>query len=166
MEHSSWETDSHSAGQEIRVNCHVQKNPPLGTILSQINPIHILTPNFLKWHLNITLPLSLFMELKVHYCVQKSPPLSQINPLHINTPYFFKLHLNITSPFLFFVELKVCYSFRKILLLVPVFSKINPIHIHCFFKLHLNIFGDWNGRSSFNTDTTHHPRRLCCILMP
>jgi hypothetical protein len=58
MEQSpSWETDSHSASQEIpcllldaKVYYRDHKSPTLGTVLSQMNPIHNLTPCLFKIH--------------------------------------------------------------------------------------------------------------------
>jgi hypothetical protein len=40
-QNSSWDIDSLSAGQEI------PRSPPLYPILTQINPVHILTPYYL-----------------------------------------------------------------------------------------------------------------------
>jgi hypothetical protein len=58
-----WEAGSCSAGQEIprhlrnrKVLSHIQKNQPLGSILSPLKPLLNLTPYFLKDHFNIILP--------------------------------------------------------------------------------------------------------------
>jgi hypothetical protein len=59
----SWESDSHSVNQEIspvlwnpKVHYHVHKNPPVDSILSQMNLVYILTPYFFKINFNIILP--------------------------------------------------------------------------------------------------------------
>jgi hypothetical protein len=51
----SWEADSHSDSQEIprllrnpKVHYRVHKSPPLVPILRHMNPVHILTPYYLK----------------------------------------------------------------------------------------------------------------------
>lgn len=56
-------SDSHSVGREIsyllwnrNVRYHVHNNPPLGSMLSQINPVQNSTPHFLKSRYNIIVP--------------------------------------------------------------------------------------------------------------
>jgi len=57
----SWETDSHSAGQEIpyilwdlRVYYHHYSSLPLDPVLSHLKPVHTITP--FNIHFNIILP--------------------------------------------------------------------------------------------------------------
>jgi hypothetical protein len=59
----SWEATSRSATPEFpnilrnpRVHYCVQNSPPLGSILSQINPVQNTPSYFYKIHLNIILP--------------------------------------------------------------------------------------------------------------
>jgi hypothetical protein len=59
----SWEANSHLPSQKIphllwnpKVHYCVQNSPPLVHILSQINPVHILTTYFFKIRSNIILP--------------------------------------------------------------------------------------------------------------
>jgi hypothetical protein len=61
MKQNHWEADSHSATEDIprllwNPNNHyrVHKSPPLDPVLSQINPVHVLT--IFKIHSNIILP--------------------------------------------------------------------------------------------------------------
>jgi hypothetical protein len=59
MEQShSWEADSRSVRKfrllwNYEVRYRGQNSPPLNHILKQMNPVHILTPSFLKIHFNI-----------------------------------------------------------------------------------------------------------------
>jgi hypothetical protein len=59
----SWEHNSRSHFQEIVLHLwnplvyfHVHKNPPLDTVLSQMNPIIIPVSHLFNIHSNITLP--------------------------------------------------------------------------------------------------------------
>jgi hypothetical protein len=52
---------SHSASQQVSqilwnlmAHYHVHKNPPMVSTLGQMNPVHILTPNFFKIHFIIS----------------------------------------------------------------------------------------------------------------
>jgi hypothetical protein len=60
MEERPWKSDSRSPDQEIilllcnqNINFHVHKWQPLDPILSQMNPVHTITPYFSKIHFNI-----------------------------------------------------------------------------------------------------------------
>jgi len=64
MEQSpSWDADSLSASQEIplvlcnpKVHYSVHNRPPLVPVLSQMNPVHILSLYFYNIHSNVILP--------------------------------------------------------------------------------------------------------------
>jgi hypothetical protein len=53
----SWEANIHSASQKIPPKIHycVHKNPPLDTVLSEMNAVHNLTICSFKIHFNIIL---------------------------------------------------------------------------------------------------------------
>jgi hypothetical protein len=60
---SSREDYSRSVSQEnfhllwnLKVHCHIHKILPLVPILSQMNPVYILQPNFIHTHFNIIPP--------------------------------------------------------------------------------------------------------------
>jgi hypothetical protein len=60
---TSWEANSHSAGQEIprllwkpKVPYRDDKNPPLDPILDQMHPVHTFSVYFFKIRSNIILP--------------------------------------------------------------------------------------------------------------
>jgi hypothetical protein len=123
MEQSpSREATSHSDSLEIphllwnpKVPYRLHNSLLLTTILSQMNPVHTFQPCFSKIHFNIILPsreatcYSTNLEipyplwnLKVHYCVHKSPPpvtvLRQMNPIHIITLYYLHIVLFLCLP--------------------------------------------------------------------
>jgi hypothetical protein len=59
------EANNHSASQKITsllwnptrtAYYHVHKSPPLVSVLSQISPVHVVTPSFFKIHFTIVLP--------------------------------------------------------------------------------------------------------------
>jgi len=84
-EHSRCETDSRPGGQKIpRI---LWKKPPLDSILSQLNPVYIPTPYFIKINFNIILfvyaevvsSLQNFRQSCMNVflaCVLHSPPIS------------------------------------------------------------------------------------------
>jgi hypothetical protein len=69
MDSPSWETNTHSAYQEIpyllrnsKGHYYVQKRLPLIIILSQINPVHIVTPYSFKIHLKYSPPIYAYVS--------------------------------------------------------------------------------------------------------
>jgi hypothetical protein len=62
MQSPPWESNSHSASKEIpgplwnpKIQYCVYNSPPLDPILSQMNPVHILTSYFFNMHFHITI---------------------------------------------------------------------------------------------------------------
>jgi hypothetical protein len=71
----SWEADSRPASQEIlrhlwntKVHYRVQNSTPLDLIVDKINPVHILTPHFLKINLILSFHLCLGMSSCLFPC--------------------------------------------------------------------------------------------------
>jgi hypothetical protein len=165
MEQShSWEADNRSAGQAIPglswnpKLCHcVQKSPPLDPILSQFNPLNILTPSFLKMHFNVILPSTpispkLFSSLQVFrlkLCMNFSSPhascMSTISSSLINHPnnIWWSVQINKTS-LSSFLPNHITYSlFGPDILLSTLLS--TPFSLSVFFP--------WGETPSYKFDT-------------
>jgi hypothetical protein len=96
---SSWKSDSPSTDQEVALplwspNVHhsAYTSPPLGSILSLLNPIHSVTPYFFNIHYNIVVlskpgsPIPLFDYYETLYTFliyPRAPPMS--SPYHFFT---------------------------------------------------------------------------------
>jgi len=106
----SWEANLFSASQEIprtlrnpKVHYRIHKCPPLVPILSQLDPVHTPTSNFLKIHLNIILPStprspkwSLFLRFPPRNPVYASPlPHTRYMPSQSHSSRFY--HPNNTG---------------------------------------------------------------------
>jgi hypothetical protein len=103
IQHSpSWEANRFSASQEIprilwnqKVHYRIHKCPPPVPVLSQINPVHVLSSYFLYIHLHIILPSKpgsskWSLSLKFPYQNPVTPLLSS-HMLHIPRISFFSI---------------------------------------------------------------------------
>jgi len=110
MEQSAyWEFNNHSASQEIssfllnmKVHCHVHKNPLLVPSLSQMDPVHTFPTHSLRSililssHLRLGLPSGIFtsgIPFKILYKFLISPVHACMS--HISHHYCFDHHNNI-----------------------------------------------------------------------
>jgi hypothetical protein len=80
---TSWEANGHSTSREIphllwnlKVYYRGHKNQPLIPVLSQMNPVYSLLPDFCKFHSNIILPSSLRSHFPLHSVLPSPRPCS------------------------------------------------------------------------------------------
>jgi len=128
MEQSSWEGNIHLTSQEItcllwnpKVHYCVLKILPLDPVLSQMNPVKILTPYFFKIHFNIIFP-----------CIPR--PSNFLFPLGFPTEIFYSLLMSpmcakwLAHPTWFDFSSRLIYG--EIFLYSPIISSILGPDIH------------------------------------
>jgi len=70
---------------------------PLDPIRSQMNPVHILTPYFVKIGFNIMLSTTAVVQAALTR--NNLDPIRSPNPVHILTPYFVKINVKLSLCF-------------------------------------------------------------------
>jgi len=91
----SWEVNRFSASQEIpqivwnpKVHYCIHRCPPPGPILSQLDPVHSPTSNFLKTHLNLSSHLLLGLPSGIFPSgfPTKAPYVPLLSPIRVTCP--------------------------------------------------------------------------------